>query len=271
MTASDYAYQKRWRYERAQGIKRIVDATAARNHIAGLEGAGWSSRAIAAAADVAVQSVTRIKDGRPNANRRVVAAILRVPLDQMPTTSKDGHDPFVSRVGTVRRIQALMTIGWSCKAMAEHLSNGYTERWLHNKLNQQGRWVRRSTHDEVARLYRDLSTRPGPSEITRQRARARGFASPMDWDDIDRDLEPERDLELQGIGNGHREWRPVADRHVDHDEAVVRRLVDEGVRVRHLTHSETQAAIDELLARGVSVAEIERTYHLNASRGRRAS
>lgn len=255
------AYQKRWRYERAHGILRMLGTEQARLHLAALEGAGWTARAIAAHVGTSASVVLRIKSGdQPRASRRIVEGILAVPVDQLATRSLTG-EPFVSRVGTVRRIQALMVIGWSCKAMSEHLSNGKTERWLYNLLNQQGRWVTRSTHDEVARLYRELSTRPGPSEIARERARARGFAGPMEWDDIDRDAEPDRDL-------GHDSDRVPADLH---DDAVVRRLVDEGVRVRRLTHTETLAAFAELRARGLSTVEIEREYHLNTTRGRRAA
>jgi hypothetical protein len=253
-TAYDRAYHKRWKYDRAHGVLRLVDATPARNHIATLEGAGWSLRAIAAAAAVSVQAVCHIRDGQTKANRRTSAAILRVPVDQLPTRSLEGFDPFVSRVGTVRRIQALMVIGWSVKAMGEHLTNGHDERWLYNKLNQQGRWVRRSTHDEVARLYRDLCTKPGPSDRARRWASEHGFAGPMDWDDIDHDVEPDRDLGTS---------QPV-----EYDDAVVRRLVDEGARVRVLTHDEAAAAYAELRRRGLSTFEIEHTYGLKSDRYR---
>ncbi len=255
-TAYDRAYQKRWRYERSHGVLRMVDTAQARLHLAALEGAGWTARAIAAHVGTSASVVLRIKSGQqPRASRRIVEGILAVPVDQLPSRSLSG-EPFVSRVGTVRRIQALMTIGWSCKAMAEHLTNGKTERWLYNLLNQQGRWVTRSTHDEIARLYRQLATRPGPSEIARERARARGFAGPMEWDDIDHDLEPDTGGEdLPAVKYGD-----------DYDDAVVRRLIDEGVRVRRLTPRETQAAMTALLARGLSTFEIERVYHLNLER-----
>ncbi len=254
-TAYDRAYQKRWRYERSHGVLRMIDTDRARTHLAALEGAGWSARSIAATVGTSTSVIMRIKEGQPKASRRIIDGILAVPVDQLATRTLTG-EPFVSRVGTVRRIQALMTIGWSCKAMAEHLTNGKPEQWLYNLLNQQGRWVRRSTHDEVARLYRDLCTRPGPSEIAKRRARERGFPGPMDWDDIDHDLEPDTD-----------DGAPVAVPD-EYDEAVVRRLVDEGVRVRVLTHAEAAAAYAELRRRGLSTTEIEHTYRLKSDRYR---
>lgn len=269
-TQQSAAYFKRWKYDADHGNYRTTPTEPVRLHIATLEGAGWSLRAIAGAAGVSPQLLTHVRSGQRSMRKVSAAKILAVRADTLPKRpSHQTTEPFVPRVGTVRRIQALMTIGWSCKAMAEHLTNGQDERWLHNKLNQQGRWVRRSTHDEVARLYRDLSTRPGPSEIARTRARLRGLAGPLDWDDIDHDAEPERDLEQHGIGKDVSEWRPASEGILDRDEcddAVVRRLVDEGARLRTLTHAEAAAAYAELRARGVSTTEIERRYGLNSER-----
>lgn len=248
------AYHKRWKYDVAHGNYRTTSTEPVLRHLATLEGAGWSMRAVAGSAGVSVQVLCHVRGGQRMMRKDIAAKVLAVRPDTLPQApSHQTSEPFVPRIGTVRRLRALMTMGWSAQAMAEHL-DGRAPHWVYNLLNQQGRWVTRSTHDEVARLYRDLCTKPGPSRATANRARRRGFPGPLDWDDIDHDLEPDTgtDARVSYLD--------------EYDDAVVRRLIDEGQRVRRLTPRETQAAITELLARGVSTFEIERTYHLKPER-----
>ena len=180
-------YYKRWRYDRFHGDTRTTTTTRARLHVATMIGAGWSARAIAGAAGVAPQTVTRVLDPDSTSIHKTTAAkILAVdPFTVASTPSRQTSEPFVPRVGTVRRLQALLYMGWTTR----HLHEVYG---IHPAtLYQQGRWVTRTTHDKVAAAYRELSHRPGPSHRTRSRARAKGYAGPADWDDIDHDLEPE--------------------------------------------------------------------------------
>jgi hypothetical protein len=54
--------------------------------------------------------------------------------------------------------------------------------------------VNRFLHDAVARVYEELCMIPGPSQRTRALAANRGWAAPLDWDDID-------DLNEQPVSN----------------------------------------------------------------------
>lgn len=201
-------YMKQWTYERSHGVKRLVDAAPARRHVDTLIGAGWTLRSIAGAADVAPASVSRIKNADVRqVNRRIAAAILAVDLRQVPSRpSKQTTEPFVPRIGSTRRIQALIAIGWTHKIMQER--SGVRTAVI---LSQQGRLVTRTTHDAVAAMYRDLSQRPGPSERSRSWAQRLGYHSPAAWDDIDLDPAPEIHEDL------------AHDRDVD--EAVVLRVL----------------------------------------------
>lgn len=159
----------------------------ARLHIHTLLAAHWTQADIARTAGVAEASLSYFlhgRKGRPNGNIYVAERVLRVRPDDIPPGR-------VSRVGTVRRIQALMVMGWTHAEMCRRL--GYkSEKATSVLLAQPGEWVTRATHDAVAALYRELSHQRGPSERGRKMALRRGYAGPFRWDDIDHDEAPEK-------------------------------------------------------------------------------
>lgn len=186
MTAH-YVYAKRHQLRKLRGQTAYVDAARARTHIDTLLGAGWSVRSIGAASGVPASTVSRLRLGKQQTARpETILAVLRVRTDTQATETNHDGEPFVSRVGTVRRIQALLYMGWRHEDLSAR--TGLRTACL---LSQQGRWVTRTTHDVMASLYRELSHVPGPSEATRGRARRLGYVGPAAWDDIDHDLEPE--------------------------------------------------------------------------------
>lgn len=169
----------------------MSDYTQARNHFHTLSAAGWSLRAIAAHANVSSSDLSRFIRHHADVPH-VAVRLMKVDPATLPSRTTPpagrGAEPNVSRVGTVRRLRALQVMGWSAAEIGTRI--GKPEAWVHNKLNQQGRWVRRSTHDLVAGVYRQLSHQRGPSEKVRGLALARGYAGPADWDDIDTDEAP---------------------------------------------------------------------------------
>ncbi|MBA2952143.1 hypothetical protein HZF07_00360 [Nocardioides sp. CGMCC 1.13656] len=176
---------------RLRGESAYLDATPVRHHIAALLGNDWSLRAIAGEAGVTVNVVRLIGNGTQRwAIPANAAGILSVDPNQLPTRTQGRGEPFVSRTGTVRRLQALMAIGYSHSDLHRH---GIQSRTL---IHQQGRWVLRSTHDKVAALYRELSRKPGPTPRAAREAAKRGYPSPAAWNDIDRDPAPDLTDEL---------------------------------------------------------------------------
>jgi lambda repressor-like predicted transcriptional regulator len=252
MTSDErYRYYKRWRYDVAHGRHRLIDAHRVRLHLATLTGCGWSLRAIAGAAGTSPSVVARLADGRQGKVTRPMAdALLAVdPMTVPSVPSKQTTEPFVSKVGTVRRIQALMAIGWTHEAMGDHL--GEDKHWTANKLHAQGRWVTRTVHDRVAVMYRELCARPGPSERTRARAAARGYLPPVAWDDIDHDTAPDTgDDELVDDGM---------------DEiAILRRMA--GDKTVRLSKAEKAEVAARLRRDGMSDARIEQVTGINVLR-----
>src|SRR5690606_21127784 len=107
-------HQKRHQLRKLRGETAYVDATRARHHIASLRAAGWSLRSIAGTSGVPTTTLSQIARGQQaTARPETVARLLALDPDAIATRSDGTDDPFVSRVGTVRRLQALLTMGWS--------------------------------------------------------------------------------------------------------------------------------------------------------------
>lgn len=96
---------------------------------------------------------------------------------------------WVSPLGTQRRLQALAVLGWRWRDIGDRL--GVTWQAVQVLALGRRRRVHVTTARRVAALYRELSDRQGPSEITRRRALAKGWVSPLAWTDIDRDAAPD--------------------------------------------------------------------------------
>jgi len=186
--AATARYIKRWNYDRTHGRPhRIPTPPQLLAHLDTLRGAGWSYRAIAAEADLTTHVVHRLHTQRPATTRPTYAtAILALDPDRIPARPAiDTTEPFVPRIGTTRRLQALLTIGWGHQQMRAHCGLNTA-----NLLHQQGRWVTRTTHDRVAAMYQTLKHRPGPSSNARTWATKLGYTTPAQWLDIDHDQAP---------------------------------------------------------------------------------
>jgi AraC-like DNA-binding protein len=231
-------YVKRWKYERSHGRFRILDAHDVLLHVQTLRGAGWSLRAIGAEAGLSATTLSRICRAQKGVNRRTAERVLAIDPRALPKRgSTPDAEPFVPKVGTVRRIQALMAIGYS----HAYLSGlGIHSRCL---IHQSGQWVTRTTHDKVAATYRQLSSRPGPSIRAARDAAKHGYVSPAYWNDIDRDEAPDViDLDAAALD--------------DIDEAVVLRLL--GGQLVPTTTAERIEIVARWPTTGRPLADLER-------------
>ena len=94
-----------------------------------------------------------------------------------------GRSRLVSALGSRRRIQALMAIGWTAESIANEI--GWSDgRSIRSVIFIKER-VRTSTAQRIAAAYDRLSMTRGPSEITARRSARSGYAPPLAWDDID--------------------------------------------------------------------------------------
>lgn len=160
-----------------------------------------------------------------------------------------GLPRMVSSRGARRRVEALACLGWSSYDVAAELGN--TGEWTRQVLMRDV--IFRSTHEAIAAVYDDLSTRTpqGRPQIlarTRNRARRLGYLPPAAWDDIDNDPEP-----------------PTGEP-VELDEVVVERILD-GERLE-ATQEEKAEVVRRWLAAGRPLAHLEAQTGWNGNRER---
>lgn len=98
---------------------------------------------------------------------------------------RDGVHPerhaYLPVAGTQRRLRALAAIGWPVKELAPMI--GTSPRQMdHYRCGRKPR-IHREAAKQIADLYERLSATPGPSELSRTRAKAAGWAPPLAWDD----------------------------------------------------------------------------------------
>lgn len=162
-----------------------TDAAPVREHLAMLMANGVSDRSIAKASTVARSTLRKIIDGQ---NGRVLKVTAEKILSVQPGIDALGDGCQVDSTGTVRRLQALVAIGWPQSRIADQvgIGSGNFQTLLKSPT------VRVRTAKKVSDLYDCLwdKTPAATSSferaaITRARdaAAARGWLPPMAWDD----------------------------------------------------------------------------------------
>lgn len=161
----------------------------------------------------------------------------------------------ISPVGTMRRVQALYALGWTCPEIGERL--GVSAARVGHIMNGLYARVTPETDARVRAVYDELSmtvpvdkpmVRRGDCPIHergRNDARRRGYAPPLAWDDETIDDPAAKPAHL---------LRPAAPR--GFDEAAVRRRVD-GDHAVQLSDPDRREVVRRLHARGFSDGEIE--------------
>lgn len=176
-----------------------------------------------------------------------------------------GDNAIIPAVGSRRRIEALMTLGWSLPRLAEQLGISHSVLW--HKLGQSK--ITPPVAKRIAELYDRLwDQRPTPANgaeacgITKtvNRAKRLRYAPPLAWDD---DTIDDPDTQPQ-----HRVTAP-SHQHVD-EIAVAER--------RPTTRAEVDLVVDELTRSGLSHRQIavmidaaERTVLRARANARRAA
>lgn len=169
-------------YGRWEGL---VDPRRAALHVAVLRAGGWTVAQVAATAGVGRHSVSRLSNGsRDLVQARIANAILAVRYDTPPP----GPYTAVDATGTVRRLQALVYMGWTSPQLAGMLAcqPSHLNRMLTVTTVQE------RTRVAVAALYDRLwdqqppantSDRRGHIRRARTRAKKYGWVGPLAWDD----------------------------------------------------------------------------------------
>ena len=234
------AWEVRYARERAHGRRRYVPAAGTRAKLQELVDAHVPVRAIARASGLSDTAVAHIIDGRhEQLQRQTAARIASLTLNDVYARATGS----VPSVGAVRRVQALMALGWrKADLEAEGVPTGQLVTRSRDLISVEG-WR------QVRDVYDRLSMTLGPSQAARDRAAARGYHPPLAWDDDTIDdprATPQRGEPVEASVD----WVAV-DRVVASGSARARCDTD-----LQLTQDERVAAIRRLSTRGSSDREI---------------
>jgi transcriptional regulator len=165
----------------------FVDAEPVRRHVNELRAAGLGKRRIAALSGVSNATIQHLLRGNPGSGRprtaRIRPDIARALLAVRPGLDTLADSAAVDTIGTRRRVQALMCLGWSQREQADRV--GIDQRTF-SAINTYDR-IAASTARAVRDLYDELSMTVAPSSqgsnYARTYAKKRGYAPPLAWDD----------------------------------------------------------------------------------------
>lgn len=268
------AYTRDLKRRHLYGKVTYVPADPAREHVRALQaqGMGWKRVARAAGIDCSVMWKLLYGDpSRPQAPSKRIrpkteAAILAVTLDLASVASVPG-------VGTRRRLQALVAIGWSQAKLAGRLGTTPANfgKVIHGHTTND---VNVATARAVTKLYDELWDQVPPHSEWRDHiayTRALGHAVGYDWfvpmawdeDDIDNpDAQPDR-----GQVEATRAYRCTY--HVDDIEW----LADEGLTVDGIAHrlQTTPGAIESACRKAGRLDLLDRILPLKDNQARVAS
>jgi lambda repressor-like predicted transcriptional regulator len=180
----------------ARGDTALRESTEVRAHVAELQAAGLSLRAISAMSGVNYCTVRNLVAGRlprvrPATAARLTAVAINGVLDQVDSGR-------INSTGTRRRLQALMRAGWPVQQIAAQaeVHRGALDRVLRGGLVTitAARAVALA-YDRLWNSAPDVSTPEQAAAVRRaqRRAEAAGWAPAMAWDDdtIDNPAAPE--------------------------------------------------------------------------------
>lgn len=188
----------------------LVDADPVREHILMLSEYGIGYKRVAELAGVGVTGVRTLIWGRQDPGPRFGEIPKRVAREKAEkilaveaiVENLGARQPIPS-TGAHRRVQALVTRGWSLSKIAGRLDMQIANFWKVMKSDRIGAGL----HRRIAELYDELWDQTPPHEEwhdaaaytrTLNYAKKKGFLPPLAWDDIDTDPEPERDVVQQG-------------------------------------------------------------------------
>ncbi|RLV56040.1 helix-turn-helix domain containing protein [Aeromicrobium phragmitis] len=251
-------YERDRRRQKAYGRwNGLIDAEPARKHVRTLMSQGMGWKRVAHAAGLEPSVVWKLLYGdrarRLEPSKRIRPAtadkLLAVELDLADGQTTD-------RTGAVRRLQALVALGWSMSKLADQLGKDLRNfaSVIHGRRD-----ITVATDRAVRELFTDLAMQLPPqndwhnkSAATRARnyARKHGWAPPLAWDDIDNDDRP---------STAALDPRTALD-----DVAIERALA--GDRSVRLTLAEKREATARWQQRGGSLKELERRTGWRAGR-----
>lgn len=148
-------------------------------------------------------------------------------------------DARVDPTGTRRRLHALIALGWRWEDLAVRFDTSYqaVQKWTTRTT------VHVDTVHRVKVVYDAMAGTPGPSNLSRLRAKAKGWPPPQAWDD-------------DGIDDPATEpcWGEADD--TDPDEVAVARALAGHIAWGDLAHPDRVEAVQRMRARGLPISRM---------------
>lgn len=138
---------------------------------------GYSSRAVSDMTGLSERTVQAMFQGRSDPAKMMHRTAQRI-LDAPDVPTGRG---WVPSIGCVRRLQALTVMGWSMQALSQRCD--LDESTLAALRSETHRTTRPRFARIVSDLYDEVWDTPGPGRHAATRARNRGWAPPLAWDD----------------------------------------------------------------------------------------
>lgn len=161
-------------------------------HLRALNAAGVGAGRAAELSGVPRVTVQKLsKSGRRKCEEKTALAVLAVPVPDSPHGEELASGAQIPALGTVRRLRALSANGYTLADIGARL--GWKVQFVSFLHLGHSQMVTAKTARTVDDLFRELQMIPGTSAPTRSRARRRGWAPPLAWDEDtidDPDAEP---------------------------------------------------------------------------------
>lgn len=181
------AHYQQW-VSRQKGYGRFtsiyVDATPVLEHIESLLDTGIGIRTLAAASGISSRTLQRLLSRRNDSEPVTVRSYTATALLAVRTV-QPAPCALVDAIGTRRRLQALVAMGWPQKVIAHELGMVSTNigRIVHGRSEK----VTAAKASAVTDLYTRWEMTPGPSTRARALAIAHHWIPPLGWEENDLD------------------------------------------------------------------------------------
>lgn len=152
---------------------RLIDGTVARNIVGTLTGMGWTLREIAEKAGLSPKTI--IKDNMEAVQTETLERLLHARRTLLETTPNGPGEQYVPSFPMLRRVDALMAMGWDRKEIAQRA--GVTPEIIRTTKKR----VAKQTATAVAAAYERMRFSLGGNDITRRRAKRLGYAPWSAW------------------------------------------------------------------------------------------
>lgn len=170
-------YDKVLRLDHERGHRRTTNAEPVRARLRELRAAGATWRQIEQATGIVYTRLTQlVTEDRPTVWTATARKVMAVRPEQIAVTPR--HVPVL---GSLRRVRALMALGHPAAHIAA--TAGLCPQAVSEILNQRFPTIPASHHTALVAAYNRLWSHLGSSARNLARARAEGWAGPLQWDD----------------------------------------------------------------------------------------